>query len=141
MPGRRSSAGRARGVRRQSASQIQWRQASATEVAETGGLEITGGNGYIDPQKAIDKLKKHGRGLWGMQAFVALGMSAIAVITGEKFENLSATWSRFRVYHEISRLDLTAAVFVHLCTRFKSVQLLVHITRLNKSLKTYNARH
>lgn len=84
MPGRRSSAGRARGARsRQSASQIQWRQASATQVAETGGLETTGGNGYIDPQKAIDKLKKHGRGLWGMQAFIALGMSVIAVITGE----------------------------------------------------------
>lgn len=54
-------------------------------MAEKGGLEITGGNGYIDPQKAIDKLKKHGKGLWGMQAVVALGMSAIAVITGEKF--------------------------------------------------------
>lgn len=85
MPGRRSSGGRARGARRQSASQIQWRRASATQVAEKGGLEITGGNGYIDPQKAIDKLKKHGKGLWGMQAFVAVGMSAIAVITGEKF--------------------------------------------------------
>lgn len=82
MPGRRSSAGRARGARRQSASQIQWRKASATEVAETGGLEITGGNGYIDPQKAIEKLKKHGKGLWGMQAVVAFGMSVIAVITG-----------------------------------------------------------
>lgn len=57
-------------------------------MAETGGLEITGGNGYIDPQKAIEKLKKHGRGLWGMQAFVALGMSAIAVITGEKLAQL-----------------------------------------------------
>ncbi|CAN0477247.1 unnamed protein product, partial [Ectocarpus sp. 12 AP-2014] len=61
MPGRRSSAGRARGARRQSASQIQWRQASATQVAETGGLEVSGGNGYIDPLKAIDKLKKHGK--------------------------------------------------------------------------------
>eukprot|EP00903_Cladosiphon_okamuranus_P008312 g7996.t1 len=85
MPGRRSSAGRARGARRQSASQIQWRKASATQVAETGGLEITGGNGFIDPQKAIDKLKKHGKGLWGMQAFVALGMSAIAVITDVRY--------------------------------------------------------
>lgn len=84
MPGRRSSAGRARGARRQSASQIQWRQASATQVAETGGLEVSGGNGYIDPLKAIDKLKKHGKGLWGMQAIVAFGMSAIAVITGER---------------------------------------------------------
>ncbi|CAM9631799.1 unnamed protein product [Hapterophycus canaliculatus] len=83
MPGRRSSAGRARGARRQSASQIQWRQASATQMAETGGLEVSGGNGYIDPQKAIDKLKRHGRGLWGMQAAVALGMSAIAVITAD----------------------------------------------------------
>jgi len=84
MPGRRSSAGRARGARRQSNSQIQWRQASATQVAETGGLEISGGNGFIDPQKAIDKLKKHGKGLWGMQAVIAFGMSTIAVITGER---------------------------------------------------------
>lgn len=88
MPGRRSSTGRARAGRRLSASQVQWRNASATEVAETGGLEITGGNGYIDPQKAIDKLKKHGRGLWGMQAFVAFGMSAIAVITGMYYSRL-----------------------------------------------------
>ncbi|CAM9880552.1 unnamed protein product, partial [Ectocarpus sp. 12 AP-2014] len=85
MPGRRSSAGRARGARRQSASQIQWRQASATQVAETGGLEVSGGNGYIDPLKAIDKLKKHGKGLWGMQAVVAFGMSAIAVITDVRY--------------------------------------------------------
>lgn len=86
MPGRRSSAGRARpsgAPRRQSASEIQWRQATATEVVEKGGLEVSGGNGYIDPHKAIAKLKKHGSGLWAMQALVAFVMSVIAVIAGE----------------------------------------------------------
>eukprot|EP00904_Undaria_pinnatifida_P007120 jgi/Undpi1/3538/HiC_scaffold_16.g06910.m1 len=85
MPGRRSSAGRARGARRQSASEIQWRQASATEVAEKGGLAVSGGNGYIDPLKAIGKLKKHGRGLWAMQAVVAFAMSVIAVVTDTRY--------------------------------------------------------
>ena len=44
---------------------------------------MSGGNGYIDPLKAIGKLKKHGRGLWAMQAVVAFAMSVIAVVTGE----------------------------------------------------------
>ena len=76
-------------MRRQSASEIQWRQASATEVAEKGGLAVSGGNGYIDPLKAIGKLKEHGRGLWAMQAVVAFAMSVIAVVTGEA--NYSST--------------------------------------------------
>lgn len=84
MTGRRTSLGRARtGVRRQSASQMHWRQATATEIAETGGLGVSGGNGFIDPHKAIEKLKKHGRGLWVMQVFVAFVMTVIAVIAGE----------------------------------------------------------
>lgn len=86
MPGRRSSIGRSRSSgapRRQSESQLQWRQATATEVVEKGGLEVSGGNGYLDPHKAIGKLKKHGRGLWAMQALVAFVMSVIAVVAGE----------------------------------------------------------
>lgn len=84
MPGRRSSAGRAWRVRTSSLSQIQWRHATATEVAEAGALEISGGNGYIDPNKAIAKLKVHGAGLWGMQMVVAFVMAVIAIISGER---------------------------------------------------------
>lgn len=57
---------------------------SAPEVAHAGGLEVSGGNGFIDPYIAIDKLKRHGKGLWAMQAAVALVMSSIAVITGKE---------------------------------------------------------
>lgn len=45
---------------------------------------MSGGNGYIDPHKAIGKLKTHGKGLWGMQAVVAFVMSVIAVIAGKR---------------------------------------------------------
>lgn len=87
MPGRHSGVGgRSRRVRTQSVSQVSWRQANAAEVAEVGGTEITGGgNGYIDPEKAIAKLKLHGAGLWGMQAVVAFVMMVIAVDAGECF--------------------------------------------------------
>lgn len=82
MPGRRSSAG-GRPIRSQSVSQISWRRASAIEAVNLAGVEITGGvNGFIDPEKAIGKLKRHGLGLWGMQAVVAFMMLVIAVIAG-----------------------------------------------------------
>lgn len=90
MPGRRSSVGGrqtsagGRRIRSHSVSQVSWRSATATEVAEIGGVRITGGgNGFIDPQKAIEKLKTHGVGLWGMQAVVAFVMLVIAVMAGE----------------------------------------------------------
>lgn len=95
-------------MRRQSASEIQWRQASATEVAEKGGLAVSGGNGYIDPLKAIGKLKKHGRGLWAMQAVVAFAMSVIAVVTGEA-QTIRRTgyMIQYATYHTINNKILT----------------------------------
>lgn len=84
MVGRRSSAGLARRARTPSMSQIQWRRASATQMVEMEGLGIAGGNGFIDPHKAIEKLKLHGAGLWGMQIAVTLLMTTIAVIAGER---------------------------------------------------------
>lgn len=96
MPGRRSSAGRGcTGVRKLSASQYTWRKASATEVFEAGGLAISRGNGFIDPDKAVGKLKNHGRGLWRMQAFLAFVMSLIAVITGE--ERPAVSYARYHL--------------------------------------------
>lgn len=91
MVGRRSSAGLARRARTPSMSQIQWRRASATQMVEMEGLGITGGNGFIDPHKAIEKLKLHGAGLWGMQIAVTLLMTTIAVIAGERVNS----WSGF----------------------------------------------
>lgn len=64
-------------------------------MAEKGGLAVSGGNGYIDPLKAIGKLKQHGRGLWAMQAVVAFVMSVIAVVTGEA--TYSSSYSAMRV--------------------------------------------
>ncbi|CAM9269542.1 unnamed protein product [Choristocarpus tenellus] len=75
MPGRRSSAGRAR--RRQSASEIDWRYAvNTTDVAV---------NGFIDPDKAIRKLKLHGLGLWSMQALLAFIMTVVAVVADIRY--------------------------------------------------------
>lgn len=91
MVGRRSSAGFARRARTPSLSQIQWRRASATKMVEMEGIGITGGNGFIDPHKAIEKLKLHGASLWGMQIAVALLMTTIAVIAGERVYS----WSGF----------------------------------------------
>lgn len=100
MPGRWSSAGRGcTGGRKLSASQYNWRKASATEVFEAGGLVTSGGNGFIDPDKAVGKLKNHGRGLWRMQAFVAFLMYVIAVITGE--ERPAVSYARY--YFDFSR--------------------------------------
>ncbi|CAM9110520.1 unnamed protein product [Discosporangium mesarthrocarpum] len=83
MPGRRSSAGRSRQYqRRQSASQIDWRYAqNTTDLA----LEQGGSNGFIDPEKAIGKLKRHGVGLWSMQALVAFIMAVVAVVADVQY--------------------------------------------------------
>ncbi|CAM9253473.1 unnamed protein product [Ascophyllum nodosum] len=86
MPGRRSSAGQRRvRERRLSSPQDQWRKASATEILEADGLMIDGVNGFIDPDKAVGKLKNHGRGLGVMQALVAFIMSIVAVITDARY--------------------------------------------------------
>ena len=83
--------------RRLSSPQDQWRKASATEILEADGLMIDGVNGFIDPDKAVGKLKNHGRGLGVMQALVAFIMSIVAVITGEENFVAILTHSRSRL--------------------------------------------